>query len=88
LTPNGSPDKLRNMKQGEPFVYLDPDEYDRMMQDNSNPVTWCTSIEGYWVQAVKPIVYDLEYRGLMDTEERMSTYIIWDLTVKADSGKL
>lgn len=88
LTSNGLPVRLRNMKQGRPFVYLDVDEYDRIKKDNCYPEIWCTSIEGYWVQAVPPIVYELEFKGLMTLEERMSTYVIWYLTGDDSSAKI
>jgi hypothetical protein len=76
------------MKPGQPFVYLDPDEYDRIVQFDVEPETWCTSIEGYWVHAVPSVVYELEYRGLISDEERMSTYIIWYLTEDTSSAKI
>lgn len=71
-----------------PSVYLDVTEYERIRNTANEPETWCSAVEGYWVQIVPAIVYELEYRGLMDADESMSTYIIWGLTAKAPSGKL
>jgi hypothetical protein len=73
------------MKQGSPYVYLDPDEYDRIVEHDLGPDTWCTEVSGYLVQAV---VYELEYRGLMTDEEMMSTYIIWYLTENSSDAKI
>jgi hypothetical protein len=76
------------MKQGTPFVYLDPDEYDRIVEHDVEPETWCTHVSGYWVQAVPSVVYELEYRGLMSPEERMSTYVMWYLTENSSDAKI
>jgi len=81
------PDKLRAMKD-RPSVYLDIAEYERIRYTNTRPETWCSAVEGYWVQIVPAIVYELEYRGLMTSEEIMSTYVMFDLTGVTASGKL
>jgi hypothetical protein len=74
--------------QGTPSAYLDVAEYERIRNTDEKPESWCIAVEGYWVQVVPAIVYELEYRGLLDDDETMSTYVIWDLTQKASSGKL
>ena len=63
------------MKQGT--VFLDVEEYERIKNSNQNPETYCTKIEGYWIIAVPAIVYELEFKGLLTDEEKMSTYILW-----------
>jgi len=74
--------------KGTQSVYLDVAEYERIRLTNQVPETWCTDVSGYWVQIVPAIVYELEYRGLLDSEEEMSTYISWVLTPSQASGKL
>lgn len=74
---------LRGMDE-EPFVYLDVDEYERI-RNTKIPETWCSDVQGYWVHIIPAIVYELEYRGLMTPDERMSTYILTELD---SSGKL
>lgn len=74
--------------KGTPSVYLDIAEYERIRLTDKQPETWCSAVEGYWVHKIPVIVYELEYRGLMDAEQFMSTYVIWDLTTRASSGKL
>lgn len=81
------PDKLRAMKD-RPSVYLDVAEYERIRLTNTRPETWCSAVEGYWVQVVPAIVYELEYRGLMTNEEIMSTYVIYNLTSVTSDDKL
>lgn len=78
---------LRGM-DGEPFVYLDVDEYERIRNTSNKPESVCLSVYGYWVQKIPALVYELEYRGLMSDDEVMSTYIIWPLTSTDDGGKL
>jgi hypothetical protein len=57
------------------LVYLDVEEYERIRLTKEEPETWCTSVEGYWVQTVPEIVYELEFRGLISSEEEFSVYI-------------
>jgi hypothetical protein len=61
--------------ESAPSVYLDVAEYERTVSLGSEPEVWCTHVEGYWVQIVPAIVYELEYRGLMTEDEAMSIYI-------------
>jgi hypothetical protein len=67
-------DKLPGMESTQ-SVYLDVAEYERTVALGSEPETWCTHVEGYWVQIVPAIVYELEYRGLLTQEEMLSVYI-------------
>jgi hypothetical protein len=60
---------------GTPSVYLDVAEYEKIRFTDKVPESWCIDVEGYWVQIVPAIVYELEYRGLMTDEETMSLYI-------------
>lgn len=69
-------------------VYLDVTEYEKIRLSPNTPESWCIAVEGYWVQIVPAIVYELEYRGLLTPDEMMSTYIIWDLTAEFASDKL
>lgn len=74
LTDWVSSDRLLAM-EGTQSVYLDIAEYERTVAQGSEPETWCTHVEGYWVQVVPAIVYELEYRGLLTAEETLSVYI-------------
>jgi hypothetical protein len=56
-------------------TYLDVTEYERVRLTGQEPETWCTAVEGYWVQVIPAIVYELEFRGLLSLEEEMSVYI-------------
>jgi hypothetical protein len=78
---------LRGMDEA-PFVYLDVDEYERIRNTSNKPESVCLEVHGYWVQKIPAIVYELEYRGLLTDDEKMSVYIIWSLTSNNDGGKL
>ena len=75
LTDQGVADRLRNMNNSYTLVYLDVEEYERVRGTAVAPEIYCTAVEGYWVIIVPEIVYELEYRGLLTDEERLSIYI-------------